>query len=186
MFYGVLNYAVELDILPANPIGKVTWKAPEVAEEIDRRVVARPQQVRELLAAVEAMRLEMRLNRCAAGTPGRMVASRNLLVHGPLNIRRKTERNPCLVSMPARWSVPHPRELPGLGHHGVPLLPTAMGTVRSGCCTRCSGLMICRLRRSPLPLVTFKIASVDGRVAISCSTPSWLDLRWQPLGRFER
>src|SRR5262249_24292129 len=56
VFYGVLNYAVELDILPANPIGKVTWKAPEVAEEIDRRVVARPKQVRELLAAVEAIR----------------------------------------------------------------------------------------------------------------------------------
>ena len=47
VFYGALNYAVELDILPANPIGKVTWKAPEVAEEIDRRVVARPRQVRE-------------------------------------------------------------------------------------------------------------------------------------------
>ena len=46
VFYSVLNYGVELDILPANPIGKVTWKAPEVAEEIDRRVVARPQQVR--------------------------------------------------------------------------------------------------------------------------------------------
>ena len=44
--YGVLNYAVELDILPANPIDKVTWKAPEVAEEVDRRVVARPRQVR--------------------------------------------------------------------------------------------------------------------------------------------
>lgn len=52
VFYGVVSYAVELDILPANPIDKVTWKAPEVAEEIDRRVVARPRQVRDLLAAV--------------------------------------------------------------------------------------------------------------------------------------
>jgi integrase len=59
VFYGVLNYAVELDILPANPIGKVTWKASEVAEEINRRVVARPQQVRELLAAVEAISPEL-------------------------------------------------------------------------------------------------------------------------------
>src|SRR5215469_10117904 len=59
VFYGVLNYAVELDILPANPIGKVTWKAPEVAEEIDRRVVASPQQVRELLAAVETIRPDL-------------------------------------------------------------------------------------------------------------------------------
>jgi len=59
VFYSVLNYGVELDILPANPIGKVTWKAPEVAEEIDRRVVARPQQVRELLAAVETIGPEL-------------------------------------------------------------------------------------------------------------------------------
>ena len=34
-------------------------------------------------------------------------------------------------------------------------------------------------------LVTFNIASIDGRIAISRSTPSWLDPRWQPLGRFE-
>ena len=59
VFYSVLNYGVELDILPANPIGKVTWKAPEVAEEIDRRVVARPQEVRELLAAVETIGPEL-------------------------------------------------------------------------------------------------------------------------------
>ena len=52
VFYGVVSYAVELDILPANPIDKVTWKAPEVAEELDRRVVARPRQVRDLLGAV--------------------------------------------------------------------------------------------------------------------------------------
>jgi integrase len=59
VFYGVVNYAVELDILPANPIDKVTWKAPEVAEEIDRRVVARPRQVRKLLAAVEEISPEL-------------------------------------------------------------------------------------------------------------------------------
>jgi len=53
VFYGALNYAVERDILPANPIGKVTWKAPEVADEVDRRVVASPRQARVLLAAVE-------------------------------------------------------------------------------------------------------------------------------------
>ena len=34
-------------------------------------------------------------------------------------------------------------------------------------------------------LVTFNIASVDGRIALSPSTPSWLDPRWQPLDRFE-
>ena len=34
-------------------------------------------------------------------------------------------------------------------------------------------------------LVTFNVASIDGRIAISRSTPSWLDARWKPLGRFE-
>jgi integrase len=59
VFYGVLNYAVELDILPANPIGKVAWKAPEVAEEVDRRVVAAPRQVESLLAVVDQLAPEL-------------------------------------------------------------------------------------------------------------------------------
>jgi integrase len=59
VFYGMLNYAVELDILPANPIDKVTWKAPEIAEEIDRGVVARPRQIRALLGAVDAERPDL-------------------------------------------------------------------------------------------------------------------------------
>src|SRR5262249_18701163 len=59
VFYGVLKYAVELDILPVNPISKVSWKAPEVAEEIDRRVVARAAQVRQLLAAVTSIRADL-------------------------------------------------------------------------------------------------------------------------------
>lgn len=40
VFYSVLNYAVELDIVPANPIDKVRWKAPRTADVVDRRVVA--------------------------------------------------------------------------------------------------------------------------------------------------
>lgn len=34
-------------------------------------------------------------------------------------------------------------------------------------------------------LVTFNVASIDGRIAISRSTPSMLDPRWRPLDRFE-
>jgi riboflavin biosynthesis pyrimidine reductase len=41
------------------------------------------------------------------------------------------------------------------------------------------------LREVPLRLVTFNVASIDGRIAVSRSTPSWLDPRWQPLDRFE-
>jgi len=34
-------------------------------------------------------------------------------------------------------------------------------------------------------LVTFNVASIDGRIGISCSTPSWLDTRWKQLDRFQ-
>ena len=34
-------------------------------------------------------------------------------------------------------------------------------------------------------LVTFNITSLDGRIAVSGSTPSMLDPRWKPLERFE-
>jgi riboflavin biosynthesis pyrimidine reductase len=34
-------------------------------------------------------------------------------------------------------------------------------------------------------LVTFNLASLDGRIAVSGSTPSWLDSAWKPLERFE-
>jgi hypothetical protein len=34
-------------------------------------------------------------------------------------------------------------------------------------------------------LVTFNVVSIDGRIAVSGSTPAWLDSRWKPLERFE-
>ncbi len=34
-------------------------------------------------------------------------------------------------------------------------------------------------------LITFNIASIDARIAVSRSTPSWLDARWKPLDRYE-
>ena len=34
-------------------------------------------------------------------------------------------------------------------------------------------------------LITFNVASIDGRIAVSRSTPSWLDTRWKPLDRFQ-
>jgi len=37
----------------------------------------------------------------------------------------------------------------------------------------------------PVRLVTFNIASLDGRIAASASTPAWLDPTWKPLERFE-
>jgi integrase len=58
-FYATLGYAVELDILPANPLDKVRWKAPSTADVVDRRVVASPRQVTKLLDAVTPDRPEL-------------------------------------------------------------------------------------------------------------------------------
>ena len=54
VFYNALGYAVELGILESNPVDRVQWTAPEVAQAIDRRVVANPGQVAALLAAVDS------------------------------------------------------------------------------------------------------------------------------------
>jgi integrase len=52
VFYNALQYAVEVGELPANPIDRVAWVAPRVADAVDRRVVVNPAQARQLLAAV--------------------------------------------------------------------------------------------------------------------------------------
>jgi integrase len=52
VLYNCLRYAVELGLLPANPIDTVQWTAPAVARSIDRRVVANAEQARALLEAV--------------------------------------------------------------------------------------------------------------------------------------
>lgn len=50
--YNLLEYAVELDMLPTNPLGKVRRKrGPTPVTEVDRRVVVNPRQARELLTA---------------------------------------------------------------------------------------------------------------------------------------
>ena len=54
VLYNAVGYAVEQRLLDANPIDRLQWKAPEVAETLDRRVVASPAQARALFAAVRA------------------------------------------------------------------------------------------------------------------------------------
>jgi hypothetical protein len=46
-------------------------------------------------------------------------------------------------------------------------------------------LMTCWPREVRLRLVAFNVASIDGRIAVSRSIPSWLDTRWKLLDRFE-
>jgi integrase len=52
VLYNALGYAVELGHLSANPVDRVQWTAPDIAETVDRRVVASAHQARELLTAV--------------------------------------------------------------------------------------------------------------------------------------
>jgi integrase len=52
VFYNVLSYATELEELSANPLDRIKWRPPKVAEVVDRRVVVNPRQARELLTAV--------------------------------------------------------------------------------------------------------------------------------------
>jgi integrase len=52
VLHSTLEYAVELGHLDANPLGRVKWKAPKVADAVDRRVVVNPVQARALLEVV--------------------------------------------------------------------------------------------------------------------------------------
>lgn len=50
--HSVLEYAVELELFPTNPLKRVRWKAPIPTDVVDRRVVVNPTQARALLDAV--------------------------------------------------------------------------------------------------------------------------------------
>ncbi|MEU9334427.1 site-specific integrase [Streptomyces sp. NPDC048290] len=51
--FNVLEHAVELEMLPSNPLSRVRRKrGKRPVQEVDRRVVVNPRQARELLAAV--------------------------------------------------------------------------------------------------------------------------------------
>lgn len=58
IFYASLKYAVREGHLSANPLdgtNEPEWKAPEVSSAVDRRRVAGPAQMEELLAAIETV-----------------------------------------------------------------------------------------------------------------------------------
>ena len=52
VFANVIRYAVELEEILTNPLGRLSWTPPKVSEVVDRRVVVNPRQARELLTAV--------------------------------------------------------------------------------------------------------------------------------------
>jgi integrase len=52
VFYNALGYTVELGHLTSNPVDRIQWTTPAVAQTLDRRVVISPAQAVTLLAAV--------------------------------------------------------------------------------------------------------------------------------------
>jgi len=59
VFHGALSYAVELGLLPANPIGLVRWRAPRAAVAVRPTAVPSPAQVRAILNQVTRIRPEL-------------------------------------------------------------------------------------------------------------------------------
>ena len=59
VFHDALDYAVELGLLPANPVGQVRWTAPKAAAAVNPQTVASPAQVRAILAEVARLRPEL-------------------------------------------------------------------------------------------------------------------------------
>jgi integrase len=59
VFHGALGYAVELGLLPANPIGLVRWCAPKAASAVSPATVPSPAQVRAILNQVTRIRPEL-------------------------------------------------------------------------------------------------------------------------------
>jgi integrase len=59
VFRGALGYAVELGLLPANPIDLVHWHTPRAAAAINPATVASPAQVRAILAQAARIRPEL-------------------------------------------------------------------------------------------------------------------------------
>ena len=54
VFHGALSHAVELGLLPANPISRVQWHAPRAAVAVNPATVASPAQVQAILAEVSS------------------------------------------------------------------------------------------------------------------------------------
>jgi integrase len=59
VFHAALAYAVELRLLPANPISRVYWHPPTAAAAISPATVASPAQVQAILAQVTRTRPEL-------------------------------------------------------------------------------------------------------------------------------
>jgi integrase len=59
VFHGALSYAVELGLLPADPLTVVRWRAPRATAAVSPATVPSPAQVRAILAQIAHIRPEL-------------------------------------------------------------------------------------------------------------------------------
>ena len=141
VFHGALGYAVELGLLPANPISLVRWRAPRAAVAVSPATVASPAQVRAILTQVSRIRPELAaFFGClyyAALRPEEAVALRrdNLIL--PAHGRGKMILTAACPRTGTAWtSTGTPFELRGLKHRPdgtirvVPIPPVLVGMLR--------------------------------------------------------
>ncbi|MFG2110159.1 tyrosine-type recombinase/integrase [Micromonospora chersina] len=170
--YNALRFAVEQDLLDYNPLDKIQWKAPEVGETVDRRVVANAAQVEAILAVVPDV----------VRDGGRFVAFFGCLYYAGLrpseaaNLRRMdcdlpptgwgriilTETNP--YAGPSWTETDDGREVRGLKHRGqgetrtVPIPPELVRLIREHLeryGTTSDGRLFRGLRGGPLASSTY-------------------------------
>ena len=58
-FHAALSYAVELELLPANPIHNIHWRTPKTTAAVNPATVASPAQVQAILTQVSRTRPEL-------------------------------------------------------------------------------------------------------------------------------
>ncbi len=59
VFHNAVCYAVELGLLPVNPLGQVKWTAPRATTVVNPQTIAGPAQVRAILCEVACLRPEL-------------------------------------------------------------------------------------------------------------------------------
>ena len=138
VFHDALDYAVELGLLPANPVGQVRWTAPKAAAAVNPQTVASPAQVRAILAEVARLRPELTaFFGClyyAALRPEEAVALRRANLILPAHRRGK------LILRPARAPAQHG---PAPARHTNRVASSTVPTGLSGSCLSRRSWPIC-------------------------------------------
>ena len=132
VFHDALGYAVELGLLPANPLGQVQWTAPRSATAVNPQTVASPAQVRAILAEVARLRPELTaFFGClyyAALRPEEAVALRQANLILPAHrLRVDQHRHATRTAWP---QAPSPRDCPGRADPAGPGRPAPAAPAR--------------------------------------------------------